>query len=188
MLGYTDFAPEASVDDDSTKLLSVNIQLEEITKHTYITVLIIWTPIAQRFCAFQSTGNILAWITRVHQTYLVSQHKIVIRNRDQGTRTTHSKAGGVDAWVEVSPSSAWEPSVPCCLWPLKCWKRFPRAGFKVEAGGFWSRGRVELAAASVLRVEGEPPRLDVDPARPWKVPLWEGNDWRRAAQVKPQVG
>ena len=41
MLGYTDFAPEASVDDDSTKLLSVNIQLEEITKHTYITVLII---------------------------------------------------------------------------------------------------------------------------------------------------
>ena len=31
MLGYIDFAPEASVDDDSTKLLSVDSLLEQTT-------------------------------------------------------------------------------------------------------------------------------------------------------------
>ena len=34
MLDYTDFSPEASVDDDSTKLLSIDILLEETTRST----------------------------------------------------------------------------------------------------------------------------------------------------------
>ena len=39
MLGYTDFAPEASVDDDSTKLLLVNAFLKRQRGPAYITII-----------------------------------------------------------------------------------------------------------------------------------------------------
>ena len=167
ILGYTDFAPEVSVDDDSTKMLSVDILLKR-QAHDYITIIRVWTLFTQRFCASQSTSNILAWITRLRQTYLI-QYKIENRNKDQGTRTTHSKVREADVSAEVFPIPllSWAFSVLCCLLSPKCWKRCSKTGFKVEAGEFWSRGRVELAAPSVLRVEGEPPRLDADPPRPW---------------------
>lgn len=51
MPDYTGFAPEASVDDDSTKLLSANILLEEITKHTLTLQLLGFEPLLHNVSA-----------------------------------------------------------------------------------------------------------------------------------------
>jgi hypothetical protein len=50
MLGYTDFAPEASVDDDSTKMLSVDILLET-TEHTLTLQLLGFEPLLHNISA-----------------------------------------------------------------------------------------------------------------------------------------
>ena len=51
MLGYTDFAPEASVDDDSTKLLSVDILLKKTTEHTLTLQLLGFEPLLHNVSA-----------------------------------------------------------------------------------------------------------------------------------------